>query len=154
MISRSVNETIRIGRIIGKNLKKGDIICLSGELGSGKTVLAKGIALGLGVKKTDVISPSFVLIRRHFEGRLPLYHFDLYRLNGPAQIIPLGFEEYFYGDGVTVIEWAEKLRFLLPVESLKADLSFKTGTQRVIKFTARGARYRQLLKRINENLRN
>ena len=80
IVSDSVNDTIKVGSLIAKALNPGDIICLFGQLGSGKTVLAKGIARGLGIKKSNVISPSCVLIRRHLEGRLPLYHFDLYRL--------------------------------------------------------------------------
>ena len=89
-------ETITLGERIAKKLKPGDIICLFGNLGSGKTVLTKGIARGLGLKEGQVISPSFVLLRQYPGARIPLYHFDLYRLKGESDILALGFEEYLY----------------------------------------------------------
>ncbi len=81
--SPSVRDTLNIGRLIARMLKRADIICLSGELGSGKTVLAKGIAWGLGIKKDEILSPTFVLLRQYPDARLPFYHFDLYRLKSP-----------------------------------------------------------------------
>lgn len=153
VISKSVNETIKIGKVIARNLKSGDIICLFGELGSGKTVLVKGIACGLGIKRDKIISPSFVLIREHHQGKLPLYHFDLYRLKSPSAILGLGYEEYFYDEGVTVIEWADRLKYLLPRESLKIEISFRTNSQRLLEFSAIGSRYKELLGKIHENLR-
>jgi len=152
--SNSVNATLKIGRIITKNLQKGDIICLFGELGSGKTVLAKGIAWGLGIKKSAVISPSFVLMRQYPGRKLPLYHFDLYRLKTPKDILGLGYQEYLYGDAVTVVEWADRLKYLLPKEYLKIELFIKTNSQRLLKFSARGLYYKQLLGKINENIRH
>ena len=154
IVSRSVNDTIKLGKVIARNLKSGDIICLLGELGSGKTILVKGIAEGLGIKRERIISPSFVLIRQHYQGRLPLYHFDLYRLSLPSAILGLGYEEYFYNEAVTVIEWADRLKYLLPKEFLKIDLFFKTHTQRLLKLTAKGSRYKKLLKRLHEDLRH
>lgn len=154
IISRSLSQTVKIGSAIAKNLKQGDIVCLFGELGSGKTALAKGIAKGLGIKEDKVISPSFVLIRLHTQGRLPLYHFDLYRLKRPQEILGLGYEEYLYGDGVALIEWAGRLKYLLPKEFLKIELSHKARTQRVLEFTAFGAGYKELLKEIYENIRH
>jgi tRNA threonylcarbamoyladenosine biosynthesis protein TsaE len=91
IISRSFKETLKIGGIIAKYLKPQDIICLSGKLGSGKTVLAKGIASGLGIEVFNVTSSSFVLIREHLKGRLPFYHFDLYRLKAARDISVLGY---------------------------------------------------------------
>lgn len=154
IISKSVNETLKIGRIIAKNLKKGDILCLFGQLGSGKTVLAKGIALGLGIKKDEIISPSFVLIRQYNKARLPLYHFDLYRLKVPKDILGLGYEEYLYNDAVTVIEWADRLRYLLPREFLKIELFIKSPSQRLFQLEARGGHYKELLGKIYENIRH
>lgn len=153
VISKSVNETIKIGKVIARNLKSGDIICLFGELGSGKTVLVKGVAYGLGIKRDKIISPSFVLIREHHQGKLPLYHFDLYRLKSPSAILGLGYEEYFYDEGVTVIEWADRLKYLLPREFLKIEISFRTNSQRLLEFSAVGERYKELLGKIHENLR-
>ena len=105
-ISLSPDETLAIGIELGTNAKKGDIFGLMGGLGSGKTVLAKGIAKGLGVAD-EITSPTFTLLEI-YAGRLALYHFDLYRIEGGAELDALFFEEYWFGDGVSVIEWAEK----------------------------------------------
>ncbi len=154
IISKSFNNTLKLGKRIAGDLKPGDIICLFGELGTGKTVLAKGIAQGLGIKKSRINSPSFVLIRIHTQGRFPLYHFDLYRLKSPEDVLGLGYEEYLYGDGITVIEWADRLKYLLPKEFLKIGLSFKTSSQRSLKLVAFGRRYKELVKKIHENFRH
>lgn len=150
MISKSVTDTIKIGRLIAKNALPKDIICLFGQLGAGKTVLAKGIADGLGIDKKKVISPSFVLIRQHLKGKLPLYHFDLYRLKNIRDILGIGYEEYLFGDGITVIEWADRLGSLMPAEFLKIDLKLLNNSKRQIKFTAFGRRYKELVKKIHE----
>ncbi|MDP2044319.1 MAG: tRNA (adenosine(37)-N6)-threonylcarbamoyltransferase complex ATPase subunit type 1 TsaE [Candidatus Omnitrophota bacterium] len=152
-LSRSVSQTLSIGKHIARKLCGGEIILLSGSLGAGKTVLAKGIAQGLGISKNEVISPSFVLLRLH-KGKHLLHHFDLYRLKAPQDILNLGYEEYFYSDGITIIEWPERLKFLLPKEFLKIKLSNKSRNQRMLEFIAKGPRYKQLLKRIYENIRN
>lgn len=113
-ISKSVEETIEIGAKFAKGLKKGDCVALIGDLGAGKTVFTKGIARGLGVKNARYVnSPTFVIIKE-YEGRLPLYHFDLYRLDGHSGFDDMNYEEYFYGDGIAVIEWADKISGLLP----------------------------------------
>jgi len=113
-ISKSVEETMSMGAKFAKGLKKGDCVALIGDLGAGKTVFTKGIAKGLGVKDARYVnSPTFVIIKE-YEGRLPLYHFDLYRLNSHSCLDDMNYEEYFYGGGVTVIEWADKIRGLLP----------------------------------------
>lgn len=153
MITHSEKETFDIGRKIARNLQKGDIVCLIGNLGSGKTVLTKGIAAGLGVNKHKVISPTFILIRRHqAKNKLELYHFDLYRLGNINDIMELGYEEYFYGDGITVIEWADKLKCLMPKQCLKVRLSVKSGEKRMIGFTAMGSHYQKLLERLYEDI--
>lgn len=153
IISKSVNNTIRVGNLIAKNSKPKDIICLFGQLGSGKTVLTKGIAQGLGIKRGKVTSPSFVLIREYPKARLPLYHFDLYRLKAQKDILALGYEEYLYGDGVTVVEWADRLNYLLPKEFLKIELFIKENSQRLLKFKAFGKRYRELCEASYEDIR-
>jgi tRNA threonylcarbamoyladenosine biosynthesis protein TsaE len=144
-ISKSVNSTLRIGSQIAKELKPASIICLFGNLGSGKTVLTKGIARGLGISSSNIISPSFVLLRQYAKGRLPLFHFDLYRLTETKDIVGLGFEEYFYGEGVTVIEWAGRLGRLMPEEFLKIELVVKGSLQRMIKITAFGKGYKNVI---------
>ena len=150
--SYSVKDTLSIGKRIARHLRKGDIICLCGNLGAGKTVLTKGIAEGLGIGQEKVISPSFVLIRQHIKGTLPLYHFDLYRLNQPQDILSLGYEEYLYNEGVAVIEWADKLEYLLPKEFLKVELTFKDESQRMMKFIPVGRRYNELMEKVHEDI--
>jgi len=146
IISDSSGRTRAIGKKIGCRVKPGDIICLFGELGSGKTVLAKGVALGLGIDKSKVISPSFVLLRQHLKGRLPLYHFDLYRLKSCEDIQGVGYEEYLFGQGVSVIEWADRLKYLLPKEYLKIELEVAGTSRRRLKLIPKGARYKELIK--------
>jgi tRNA threonylcarbamoyladenosine biosynthesis protein TsaE len=148
IVSHSVIETARIGKLMAGNLKPTDIICLFGELGSGKTVLTKGIAQGLGIRKSQVVSPSFVLMRQHLKGRLPLYHFDLYRLMKSEDILSLGYEEYLFDEAVTVIEWADRLKYLLPKEYLKITLEIIGRKKRKIEFLAFGKRYEELIKRL------
>ena len=152
-LSKSANQTLSIGKHIARKLCGGEIILLSGSLGAGKTVLAKGIAQGLGISKNEVISPSFVLLRVH-KGKHLLHHFDLYRLKAPQDILNLGYEEYFYSEGITIIEWPERLKFLLPKEFLKIKLCVKGKQQRDIQFIAKGSRYKQLLGKISENIRD
>lgn len=152
IISKSVDDTLKIGKEIARNSEGGDIICLFGKLGSGKTVLTKGIALRLGINQNRIISPSFVLIRQYNQSRLPLYHFDLYRLKAPKDILSLGYEEYLYSQGVVVVEWADRLGYLLPKEYLKIELLIKAYSQRLLKFKAIGKRYKKLLKKLKQNL--
>jgi len=144
-ISKNPRQTREIGKKLSAMLKPGDIICLSGELGSGKTVLAKGISSGLGVKESGVVSPTFVLMRCH-RGRMPVYHFDLYRVSGPREIAGLGYEEFFFSDGVSVIEWADRLGELEPGECLKIKLEHKGDDRRLLNLSAKGSRYRGLMK--------
>ena len=114
--THSVAETIALGKTIAKDLHAGDVVVLSCELGAGKTCLVKGIALGLGIAQV-VTSPTFTIIHEHRDGRLPLYHVDLYRLDSMHNALATGIEEYLGRDGVTVIEWAEKIEPLLPVHT-------------------------------------
>lgn len=123
---------------MAKSLKKGDIVCLFGDLGSGKTVFVKGLALGLGAKKEKIISPSFVLLCQYLDGRLPLYHFDLYRLKRIEDILTLGYEEYLYGEGITAIEWPQRFKYLLPERYLKVELLIKSPAKRLLKFKGVG----------------
>ena len=154
LVSESVNDTLKIGKAISKNLQNGDIICLVGELGSGKTVLTKGIAWGLGIRRSAIISPSFVLIRQYPQAKLPLYHLDLYRLRTEKDILALGYEDYLYDTAVTVIEWADRLSYLLPKEYLKIELFIKANSQRLIKFSARGIHYKELLRPLKKIARD
>jgi tRNA threonylcarbamoyladenosine biosynthesis protein TsaE len=141
LISNSIEETIDIGSKLAKRLKPGDVVALIGDLGSGKTVLTKGIAKGLGVKDTRYVnSPTFVIIKE-YKGKIPLYHFDLYRLNKSSMYDEVGFEEYFYGDGVTVIEWADKITKLLPKKRIEVRLSVAGENKRKVEIVSlRGGR--------------
>ena len=137
MISKSIEETIEIGSKLAKKLKAGSVVALIGELGSGKTVLTKGIAKGLGVKNVRYVnSPTFVIIKE-YRGKLPLYHFDLYRLNKSSLLDSENFEEYFYGDGVAVIEWADKIRKLLPPKYVEVRLAVAGESRRKIEIKKR-----------------
>ena len=136
-ISKSVEDTIGIGQRLAKGLKTGDVVALIGNLGSGKTVLTKGIAKGLGVKNVRYVnSPTFVIIKE-YKGRIPLYHFDIYRLNRASMLDSESYEEYFYGDGVTVIEWADKIRSVLPKRYIEVRLSVSGEGKRKIEIKKR-----------------
>lgn len=116
-ITRSPEETIALGEKLADDFAAGDIICLEGDLGAGKTHLVKGIAKGLGIDPHAVQSPTYTLINE-YKGRLSLYHFDCYRMESPQEALEIGAEEYFYGDGVCVIEWPERITPLIPPEAL------------------------------------
>lgn len=113
-------ETFKIGQLIGAALNPGDIVCLHGDLGAGKTVLTQGIGRGMGINQL-INSPTFTLVNEYI-GRIPLYHLDLYRLADPAQLEQIGWEEYVFGPGAAVIEWPEVLIPLLPADYLKITL--------------------------------
>jgi len=133
LLSRNPQETQALGRILGDLCEPGDVIALTGELGAGKTCLTKGIATGLGVsERYSVTSPTFTLVNE-YPGRFDLYHLDLYRLAGPDDLIDLGYEEYCYGRGITVVEWAEKIIDILPEGSLFVSLTYIDDTTREIK---------------------
>jgi tRNA threonylcarbamoyladenosine biosynthesis protein TsaE len=124
IISNSAAQTFEIARLIGEKLKDGDLLALSGELGSGKTCFTKGLALGLGVSEEyQITSPTFTLINE-YPARCKLYHFDVYRLSSYSEFEDLGYEEYFAGDGVVVIEWAEKIAKLIPRDSIFINFEY------------------------------
>lgn len=149
-VSHSTTQTQRVGSRLGELLAAGDVILLEGPLGSGKTVLTQGIAHGLGV--TDyVTSPSFTLINEYRQrdsgGRLPFYHIDLYRLaDASKEAVAIGMEEYLYGNGVSVVEWAERAPDILPAEHLLIRLTIVSETKRGVYMIPRGAHYGDLLR--------
>ncbi len=143
--SRSVEETIALGERLGKLLADGDFIALTGELGSGKTHFVRGVAIGLGVDPAvRVTSPTYTLVNP-YSGRLPLYHFDLYRLTDNEDAAELGFDEYFDGCGVCIVEWAERLGDSLPAERLSITFEYLDEDARSIVLKPCGARYGELL---------
>ena len=141
-------ETIQLGQCIGEILKPGSVIGLCGELGTGKTHLIKGLARGLGVDhRYYVTSPSFTIINE-YPGRIPLNHMDLYRLEEMNQMEELGYEEYFYGDGVTAIEWAEKILPFLPENRLMVEITHLGENRRKFRITGLGHPYRDIVRKI------
>lgn len=136
LMSSHPDETFRIGRTIGQGLRKGDCVALTGELGAGKTCLTQGIAAGLGVPESYcVTSPTFTLVNEYPGREMSLYHLDVYRLGGPADLDELGYEEYLTGNGVTVIEWAEKVADAVPGDALRIELTYVDETVRRIEIT-------------------
>lgn len=111
-------DTFRIGEEIARQAKPGEIYTLNGDLGVGKTVFTKGIASGLGIQE-PVTSPTFTIIQEYDSGRLPLYHFDVYRIGDPEEMDEIGYEDYFYGQGLCLIEWAELIEELIPPEAIR-----------------------------------
>ena len=115
--SFSPQQTEKIGFELGQKAKEGDIYCLSGDLGVGKTVFTRGFAKGLGVEEEYITSPTFTIINE-YEGRLKLYHFDVYRIGSIEEMDDTGYEDYFFGDGVCLIEWAELVEEIIPPEAV------------------------------------
>jgi len=135
--TKSAGETIALGEALGKKLLPGAVVALNGGLGAGKTYLSKGIARGLGFPG-EVKSPTFTLINI-YEGRVPVYHFDCYRLKNNADLENIGYEEYFFGKGVTLVEWAEKIAGLLPENSVYIDIKTIGGNLR--EFSVRNLKF-------------
>ena len=145
VVTKSGAETVELGAKLGRLLAPGDFVALVGELGAGKTQFAKGIALGLKVDHdTPVTSPTYTILNI-YQGRIPLYHFDLYRLHGAEEVAELGFEEYFFGAGACVVEWAERLGEEMPAQVLTVSLSHAGAEERSVSFSAVGPRATELL---------
>ncbi|CAM4229111.1 tRNA (adenosine(37)-N6)-threonylcarbamoyltransferase complex ATPase subunit type 1 TsaE [Lederbergia lenta] len=146
ILSSNTAETHTIARSLGKLLQKGDVVLLEGDLGAGKTTFTKGIADGLDIIR-NVNSPTFTIIKEYM-GRLPLYHMDVYRVADSYE--DLGFDEYFYGGGVTVVEWAHLIKEQLPTEYLTIYLYHAGDDQRKFKFEPVGERYEVLCKELRD----
>ncbi|WP_194189422.1 tRNA (adenosine(37)-N6)-threonylcarbamoyltransferase complex ATPase subunit type 1 TsaE [Clostridium chrysemydis] len=140
---RNIEETTALGEALGKILKPSDIVCLTGELGTGKTHITKGIAKGLGIDE-PITSPTFTIVNEYDTGRLKLYHFDVYRVSDPDEIYAIGFDDYIFSDGVSIIEWANYIEEILPSEYLhiyiQKDLE-KGEDYRKITITPYGEKY-------------
>lgn len=144
----TLEETEVFGKKLGSLLKEGDIVCLNGELGAGKTTLTKSIGIGLEVEEY-ITSPTFALINE-YRGKLPVYHFDVYRLENIDELDDLGFDEYFYGQGVCIIEWAQKIEDFLPKERIVLDIvNGEEENQRIISLSGSGYRYKEIIKEMN-----
>lgn len=133
---RQLADTEKLGRLLGQSAVPGDVICLDGDLGAGKTTLAQAIARGVGVPESCyVTSPSFAILHE-YEGRLPMYHMDFYRLLGADDALDLGFDEYFYLAGLTVIEWSKRAETILPQDKLSVEIKLHHDMQRTVTITA------------------
>ncbi|MCA1322144.1 tRNA (adenosine(37)-N6)-threonylcarbamoyltransferase complex ATPase subunit type 1 TsaE [Bacillus tianshenii] len=144
--THSSEETMTISQGLGKLLNGGEVLLLEGDLGAGKTTFTKGLAKGLDIKR-NVNSPTFTIIKE-YEGRLPLYHMDVYRLADSEE--DLGFDDYFMGSGVTVVEWAHLIEDYLPEERLEIYIYHLGDDERKIVLTPRGARYEDICKELTE----
>lgn len=133
LLLESAEKTALFGKLLGKIVQKGDVVCLDGDLGAGKTTLAQAIAGGLDVQDGIYVnSPSFAILHE-YPGRLPIYHMDFYRLQDYTEVEDLGFDEYFYGNGVCIIEWALRAKEIMPVDCLHLTLEIEdTEKRRVI----------------------
>jgi len=131
--SKSVEETLDIAEKYSKTVQSGDVICLKGNLGAGKTHFVKGFVRGFGISETVVSSPTFTIINE-YEGERPVYHFDCYRLEHPEEALEIGAEEYFYGDGVCIVEWPERILGILPTEVKNVTIETISKNEREIIF--------------------
>jgi tRNA threonylcarbamoyladenosine biosynthesis protein TsaE len=169
IISHSSTQTQRLGNRLGSLLRGGELLLLDGRLGMGKTTFTQGLAQGLGIHEV-ISSPTFTLLKEYggqphtiaepgqpgrqkasWQVSLPLYHFDLYRLDDPEEMLDLGFEDYFYGSGVCVVEWADKADKFWPAERLRIQMKMLSETKRGLLFVATGAHYCELLKLFQKN---
>ena len=133
--SFSEEMTFEIGKELGKKADKGEIICLEGDLGVGKTVFTKGFAEGLDIED-NIDSPTFTIVQEYVEGRIPLYHFDVYRIGDISEMDEIGYEDYFFGEGVCLIEWASRIEELLPESAVHIKIE---------KDLAKGFEYRRVV---------
>ncbi len=144
LVTSNSEETAQFAEKLGGQLQPGDVIALEGDLGAGKTTFTKGLAKGLDIKRT-VNSPTFTIIKE-YQGRLPLYHMDVYRVADAME--DLGFDEYFEGDGVTVVEWAHLIKEQLPTELLTIYLYHEQEDRRKLVLVPKGKRYEELCKEL------
>ena len=145
-----VEQTIELGNLIGSLLKAGDVVALMGQLGAGKTYLTKGIAEGQGVKdRKEVTSPSFVLIKQYM-GRIPIYHFDAYRVKSPGEMYDIDCVGFFWGEGISIIEWADKVMECLPDDFIKITIETVGETSRDIHISYQGEKYRNFMEEFKE----
>jgi tRNA threonylcarbamoyladenosine biosynthesis protein TsaE len=147
LVSTSQQHTTRLGEAIGRVLHGGETIALYGPLGAGKTALVRGIAQGLGESPTAISSPTFVVIREYDQGRLPLAHVDLYRICSPRELESTGLIEYFSGQTVTAIEWAEKGLAALPPDRIEIALNHRAARSRTIQLSVTGPKSDRVLTR-------
>lgn len=142
-------ETEKLGELLGKLARSGDVFCFTGDLGAGKTLMSRGISIALGAAEEDVTSPTFAIMNVYDGSELEVRHFDLYRLNRPEELEDIGFEEYAGGEGVTLIEWAELFPDQLPEEYMQVTLLLD-GAGRKAVLEPKGERYEELLQEVKQ----
>ena len=145
--SRDEHDTALLGAALAAVLPPGSVVALNGPLGAGKTRLVQAVAEALGVPRSECVSPTFMLINEYW-GRLPVYHFDAYRVKDDDEFLELGPDEYFEGTGITLVEWAERVQRCLPPQRLEIRIEPAGPSQRRFEITARGAMYEELLDRL------
>ncbi|HQO57201.1 MAG TPA: tRNA (adenosine(37)-N6)-threonylcarbamoyltransferase complex ATPase subunit type 1 TsaE [Candidatus Omnitrophota bacterium] len=144
LTTRAAEETMAFGQKLGRRLVPGNIVCMFGDLGSGKTTFVRGVAKGLGVNPDEIHSPTFVLLNV-YRGRLALYHYDFYRLESPDEIAAIGYDDFLYGKGVSFIEWSERFGPLIPKNFLRVEFVFIDETRRRITLSAKEKGYARLV---------
>jgi tRNA threonylcarbamoyladenosine biosynthesis protein TsaE len=148
IVSTAPEQSFTFGRQLGQLLQEGSVLCLIGDLGAGKTLLVQGIAQGLGVNE-EITSPTFTVMNV-YEGIIPVYHFDLYRLESPEQLVDIGFDEYTNAGGIAIIEWPDKFPGFMPDSYLRIEL-IKTGdNDRLIKVSPQGAHHHLLYEELKQ----
>ena len=151
IILDSLEKTKEFGFLLGQLCKGGMVLCLNGDLGAGKTTITKSLAEGLGIK-ANVTSPTFTIVNE-YRGKTNLYHIDTYRLNEGIDTLYLGFDEYFYSDGVTIVEWADKIRDALPEEYMEINISSKDD-KRILDIKYLGNRFDDIKEKLDESFGN
>lgn len=147
---KNESQTKNLGYIIGKNMFGGAVICLNGDLGAGKTTMTKSIATALNIDD-DITSPTFNIVNEYHEGNLSLYHFDVYRIESSDDMYDIGYEDYVYGDGVSIIEWSNLIDDILPDERLEIMLSYEE-VGRVAEIKSYGVKYDEAVENILKEL--
>ena len=150
IVLKGLKETEEFRQKLGSLLEGGDLLSLTGDLGAGKTTLTKSIGIGLEISDY-ITSPTFTLINE-YKGRVWLYHFDVYRLEGEEDLLDLGYEDYFYSDGVTIVEWGDKIEDILPENRI--NINIKKGKkldERIVTLSGKGKRYEKIVKELNIN---
>lgn len=144
-ISNNTESTSSFGTALGRFMLKGQVVALSGELGAGKTTLIKAICKGAGIPDDIVVSsPSYTLVNE-YDGKIPVYHFDFYRLEGAKDIHELGYDEYLDGDGISLVEWADIAPEIIPPEHLELKIDIRGESERKLTLTARGKSYEKIV---------
>jgi tRNA threonylcarbamoyladenosine biosynthesis protein TsaE len=150
LLAKNEADTVRLGAMLAEVIPPGTVVALIGTLGAGKTRLVQAVATALGNSRDTITSPTFVLVNEYLAGRLPVYHFDTYRLKDEDEFLELGLEEYFVGQGITFVEWADRFAELLPAKYLKIEIASVGETEREFTISAVGEEYQAVVQKLSE----